>query len=125
MNAGSDGSGQIEFRRWETPVETQRFDILDVTQSADNSVTVRVAGAEGGITTFAFTDVLGLRVQDEGGLTQLWAARSRAVQGCTTFMVRNHGWARESPLTFLATARVRRASTPCPPISSTPSYALL
>lgn len=103
MNAGSDGSGQIEFRRWETPVETRRFGILDVTQSVDNSVIVRVEAAEGGVTTFAFSDVLGLRVQDEGGLTQLWAARSEAVQGCATFMVRNHAWARESPLTFLAT----------------------
>ena len=88
MNAGSDGSGQIEFRRWETPVETRRFGILDVTQSVDNSVIVRVEAAEGGVTTFAFSDVLGLRVQDEGGLTQLWAARSEAVQGCATFMVR-------------------------------------
>ncbi|HEX4739102.1 MAG TPA: hypothetical protein VH331_16240 [Allosphingosinicella sp.] len=69
----------------EQPLEARFFDL-------DTHIIYRI-----GCSPVAF------RVLDEHGLVELWHAMNeqRRPVGSSTFMVRNHGWSRESELSFM------------------------
>lgn len=50
-----------------------------------------------------FDAISAVRLLDEGGLLEFWGktAEFGSRPGRTTFRVRNHGWTKESPISFL------------------------
>lgn len=104
------GPGDIVFGPWATPFADAAVDILGVSsaQSPEGDVpglTARVRDlGTGQVWRVVFATITAMRLQDEGGLLEVWQRTSEigGRPGRTTFRVRNHGWTRESPITFLA-----------------------
>jgi hypothetical protein len=104
------GPGEIAFAVWATPFTDAAVDILGVAcaQSPGDDglgLTARVRDlGTGHVYRVVFPTIAAMRLLDEGGLLEVWqrTAEIGGRPGRTTFRLRNHGWTRESPLTFLA-----------------------
>jgi hypothetical protein len=115
----------IEFARWETPIENDELHLIDLSYGGGDWSTELVAERlfleipaservplTGLNATFLSVPQRALfrvssaesytfRVLDEHGLTELWSARNlQGKEAKATFRVRNHGWNRESELSF-------------------------
>lgn len=102
--------GDIVFGPWATPFADAAVDILGVAYAPspggdgpDLTARVRDLGS-GRVWRVVFPTIAAMRLLDEGGLVEVWqrTAEIGGRPGRTTFRVRNHGWTRESPVTFLA-----------------------
>lgn len=120
------GSGAFEFDQWVTPFSDALIEILEVAYSParpwpkdatpqyrtnsllrsnnDSDLMARVYVYETDkMYRVTFDTISAVRLLDEGGLLELWGktAEFGGRPGRTTFRVRNHGWTKESPISFL------------------------
>lgn len=107
--AAGFGFGAFEFGEWKTPFADAAVDLLDLSavqlKQGHRELIVRVHVHDTKTTyRLAFPKTAAFRLLDESGLLELWqkTAELGGRPGRTTFRVRNHAWARESPLCFQA-----------------------
>jgi hypothetical protein len=106
---GKFGSGEFEFGEWSTPFTDAAVVILDVTYAprAQNGgeLVARVHARDADtIYRLVFPTIAAMRLLDEGGLLEFWQKTEELGRrpGRATFRIRNHAWARESVVSFLA-----------------------
>jgi hypothetical protein len=99
----------VEFGEWTTPFADATVDILDVcavpSEQGHRELSARVHVCDAKTTyRLVFPAIAAFRLLDESGLLELWqkTAELGGRPGQTTFRVRNHGWSRESILSFQA-----------------------
>jgi hypothetical protein len=116
----------IEFARWVTPIENDSIYLVDVTfgdgsfwtsdsngrsfevppsrpNQGDGVLAIFFSIEQEALYEVRFYDAFTFRVLDEHGLVELWNATAEqgGRPGQATFRVRNHGWHRESELSFI------------------------
>lgn len=107
--AGKFGGGEFEFGEWTTPFTDAAVEILEITYAPHQrdglGLVARVRARDAGTSyRLTFPTIAAMRLLDEGGLLEFWqkTAELGGRPGRTTFRVRNHAWARESVVSFLA-----------------------
>ena len=113
----------IEFAEWQTPVEFDELQLVDLKYQAATAVGFPQEGfslrspnkplLEAGsleatflsrqkrsMVCFRFDAVAAFRVLDEHGLVDMWSSPARANPGSATFKVRGHQWQEESFLVW-------------------------
>jgi hypothetical protein len=114
--ADTHESLSIEFAEWWTPFQKGHVTILEVsywsraedsdaklrTGSLDKNLIIRLFNNEDEtVYRVCFEHAGAYRQLDEHGLLELWHARElQDIPILSTFRVRNHGWSKESPLSF-------------------------
>ena len=105
----TDEATAIEFGHWSTPFEDCEVSIVSVAfgnvsaatptgLAGEGALTIRIIASDtGALYEIYFSRISGYRVLDEHGLLDFWEPGKSTK---TTFRVRNHPWATESPLTF-------------------------
>ena len=122
--AGKFGSGEFEFGEWTTPFTDAAVEILEVAYAPRGTephilvhapphlrdpdrrdLVARVCARDTKlIYRLVFPAIAAMRLLDEGGLLEFWQKTQElgGRPGRTTFRVRNHAWAHESVVSFLA-----------------------
>ncbi len=106
------GDLKFAFAQWETPFQNNRIIILECHWTTvdvgdpDKDLVARVIDHDTRkIYKLTFSKVSGMRLLDEGGLTEYWheTAKAGGRPGLSSFMVRNSQWVKDSFLMFLKT----------------------
>ena len=110
----------MEFETWSTPLENgtvwlvdlswgteswslekpdgTKYEIPGVSAHRNHDLVARVFHEETeALYKISFNSVNGFRCLDEHGLTEIWNSKG---QRANSFMIKKHGWHKESPLTF-------------------------
>jgi hypothetical protein len=84
----------------EYPSKRKRYEIKNNFNSDENGLTITVFHLDTeSVYEILFGDAGAFRMLDEHGLTEIWTSGKKP-RGINCFKVRNHGWSKESPLSF-------------------------